>query len=188
LKKRETIGAGFYLYLGVRRGEQNYIENTFVTLITGFEALHRKIINDSNATKIKDQVVRIVDDVKDKKDKKWLAGRLKHAHEPNLEKRLYDIFTSVDLGLVAKRLRKFASQCATIRNDLSHFGEQRGSISYQAFIRDVAIKNAALSVIYHAVILNEIGVGQDVIHDWLDVRSSSAKAYFFEAGLLDKRT
>jgi len=189
VKKRNDVGSGFYLYLGVRRREQNYIENTFVTLIARLEALHRKTMNNTAESRyVKEQVIRIIADVADRKDRKWLSGCLKHAHEPNLAKRLSDIFSSVDLGVPPRRLRKFASQCAEIRNDLSHFGERRGSIGYQTFIRDVAIKNATLSVIYHAVILNEIGVGREIIHEWLNVRCFSAKAYFVEAGFLNKET
>jgi hypothetical protein len=46
-----------------------------------------------------------------------------------------------------RRLHTFAAQCAKIRNDLSHFGEQRSGIDYTTFMRDVAKKNEALSII-----------------------------------------
>jgi hypothetical protein len=74
-----------------------------------------------------------------------------------------------------------------IRNDLSHFGEQRNGIDYQAFIRDVANKNEALSIIYHMIILHEIGIDENMIRTWIYNRSFSAEAYLVEADLLDKR-
>src|ERR1700730_8260116 len=36
-RKRETFGAGFYLYLGTRRGMRLYAEHRFVNLIWGIE-------------------------------------------------------------------------------------------------------------------------------------------------------
>jgi hypothetical protein len=187
LRKRQGVGPGFYLYLGLRRSAPSYIENRFVTLITALEALHRKIKNDAGERGVKDKVAGIIESVVDKKDKKWLTNRLKNAHEPNLEKRLFDLFTSVDLLIDKKRLRLFAAQCSMIRNDLSHFGEQRNGIEYQAFIRDVTNKNEALSIIYHMIILHEIGIDQNMIRDWIYNRSFSAEAYLVEANLLDKR-
>jgi hypothetical protein len=99
MKKRERLGPGFYLYLGTRRGVELYIENRFVTLITGLEALHRRIRIDDGGRGVKERVARIVACVDDTKDKKWLTKRLKNAHEPNLEERLFDLFTSVDLHI-----------------------------------------------------------------------------------------
>jgi hypothetical protein len=187
LRKRQIVGPGFYLYLGLRRGPPPYIENRFVTLITGLEALHRKIKNDAGERSVKEKVSRIISSVVNKKDKKWLTSRLKNAHEPNLEQRLFDLFTSVDLHIEQERLRRFASQCSTIRNDLSHFGEQRNRIDYQGFIRDVTNKNEALSIIYHMIILREVGIDENIIRDWIYNRSFLAEAYLVEADLLDKR-
>jgi hypothetical protein len=181
------VGPGFYLYLGLRRGPPPYIENRFVALITGLEALHRKIKNDGEERSVKEKVSRIIASVVNKNDRKWLTSRLKNAHEPNLEQRLFDLFTSVDLRIEKKRLRRFASQCSVMRNDLSNFGEQRNGIDYQAFIRDVANKNEALSIIYHMIILHEIGIDENMIRTWIYNRSFSAEAYLVEADLLDKR-
>ena len=187
LRKRQGVGPGFYLYLGLRRSAPLYIENRFVTLITGLEALHRKIKNDAGERGVKEKVSRIIASVVDKKDRKWLTNRLKNAHEQNLEQRLFDLLTSLDLHIENKRLRLFASQCSMIRNDLSHFGEHRNGIHYQAFIKDVANKNEALSIIYHMIILHEIGIDENMIRDWIYNRSFSAEAYLVEANLLDNR-
>jgi hypothetical protein len=134
LRKRQGVGPGFYLYLGLRRGAPLYIENRFVTLITGLEALHRKTKNDAGQRSVKERVSRIIASLANNKDRKWLTNRLKNAHEPNLEQRLFDLFTSVDLHIESKRLRLFASQCAKIRNDLSHFGEQRNGITGRSLV------------------------------------------------------
>lgn len=148
MNKREQVGPGFYLYNGIRRGMQIYIENRFVTLVTGLEALHRKKYIGSHDSTVKERVARIIDGTKDDKDETWLRTRLKNAHEPNLEQRLFDIVITTDLQISREKLRTFAMQCAKIRNDLSHFGEQRNGVAYQVFIRDVVRKNEAPSISY----------------------------------------
>jgi hypothetical protein len=91
--KREKFGPGFYLYLAMRRGMKFYPEHRFVNLIWGIEALHRKQYPDGSPTeaesKIKAKVKRIVEQIDLAKDKKWLENKLKNAHEPNLEQRIF---------------------------------------------------------------------------------------------------
>jgi hypothetical protein len=53
-------------------------------------------------------------------------------------------------------------------------------------MRDVSKKNEALSIIYHMIILHEIGIDENMIREWLYTRSFSAKPYLVEAGLLDR--
>ena len=186
IKKREQFGPGFYLYLAVRRNWRLYTEHLFVNLIWGLEAFHRKKNTEPLASTIKERVDRLIACVVDPKDKKWLARRLKNAGEPNLELRLYELIENVPLKIELKRLRIFACRCAQIRNDISHFGEQRTGRNYQEFIDEVAQKARALSTLYHMIILYEIGVNIEAINEWIYVRSFEAKATLVEAGLLDQ--
>jgi hypothetical protein len=186
MKKREKFGPGFYLYLGIRRDVPLYTEHRFVNLIWGLEALHRKKSIDADGSKTKARVARIVDQITDVKDKKWLRAKLKNAHEPNLAQRIFEVITSVELNFDAARLRDFANRCSDIRNELSHFGAQKDGRSYDEFIREVAVKSDALASIYHMVILHEIGIDDEIIVEWVHARSFSTRANFVEAGLLDE--
>jgi hypothetical protein len=47
-------------------------------------------------------VNRILDKIDDANDKRWLARRLEHAHEPSLEQRLFEVFKALPLGLDKK--------------------------------------------------------------------------------------
>jgi hypothetical protein len=76
-RKREQFGPGFYLYLGVRRGMQLYPEHRFVNLIWGIEAFRRRKHPEFPADEIKMKACIIIEQVSEKKDKKWLKGMLK---------------------------------------------------------------------------------------------------------------
>jgi hypothetical protein len=84
--------------------------------------------------------------------------------------------------------RQFGTRCAQIRNDISHFGEQRNRSLYDEFIKEVTYKARALSTLYHMIILHEIGIDKETINDWIYVRSSSARTTLVEGGLLDEQT
>ncbi|KAB2886471.1 MAG: hypothetical protein F9K38_00950 [Pseudorhodoplanes sp.] len=187
LEKREEFGAGFYLYLGTRRGMQIYSEHLFASLVWGIEALHRKKSSeDVEAIKIKEKVARVLESV-DRRDKRWLCGQLKHAHEPSLEKRIFDVLASLPVeGIDRDAVRAFAKKCAALRNDISHFGSHRNGGSYDEFLRELRSHSEALSKFYHVLILHEIGIEPKIINDWLfrGFKSHYTCSVFVEVGLL----
>jgi hypothetical protein len=56
---REKYGSAFYLYLGTRKGVQQYIENQFFMLISGIESLHR-IKHIRPSMYLKDRIVQMI--------------------------------------------------------------------------------------------------------------------------------
>ncbi|MEM5295437.1 HEPN domain-containing protein [Burkholderia sp. JPY481] len=163
-RKREELGPGFYLYLGIRRGMKMYVEHRFVNLIWGLESLHRRKNKDkAKETKLDAKIQRILDQVSGSNDKRWLEGQLKHAGEPSLKERLMDVLSSLPFGFERKRIEVFCKSCADRRNDMSHFGGQREGSDYQEFMIDLVKKSEALAYLYHAVLLHEIGVDAAVI-------------------------
>jgi hypothetical protein len=189
--KREQFGPGFYLYLAVRRGMILYPEHRFVNLIWGIEALHRKKYPPASPTcaelKMKVKVSRIVAQVEPAKDKKWLEGRLKNAHEPSLEQRIFDVVTSVPIRLDVDKIREFSKRCAELRNEISHFGAQRHGGDYANFTQELMKKSEALSVVYHMLILHEIGIDASTLCWWIydGHHSYREKRTLVEGGLLD---
>ncbi|UTD29405.1 HEPN domain-containing protein [Bradyrhizobium sp. WD16] len=183
---RDEFGPGFYLYLGLRRGMAMYIEHRFVNLIWGLEAFHRKKGGSSDSIAAK--VSRILDKIDIAKDKRWLAKRLEHAHEPSLEQRLFEMFKALPLGLDEEKLRIFCHACAKLRNDISHFGGERHDASYSEFLNDANTKSDALSVLYHALLLHEVGIDGWILKRWAfdSFLSGPIKSHFVQAGLLDK--
>jgi ApeA N-terminal domain 1 len=188
-KKREQFGPGFYLYLGVRRGVKLYIEHRFVNLIWGLEALHRRkpVAATAVEPRVKEKVRRILSQIVLKKDRKWLDRHLELAQEPTLEQRMFDVITTVPIGLEHNRIRRFAKRCADLRNAVSHFGAQRHGGTYQQFLQELLKASDALSVIYHMLILHEIGIEQKLLNAWIyeGFRSYPNKRYLVAADLLD---
>jgi HEPN superfamily Apea-like protein len=107
---------------------------------------------------------------------------LKFAHEPNLANRLYDVINGGPITIERKSLLIFVNRCAEIRNDISHFGEQRSQGSREGYMQEVYQKARALSVLYHAIILDEIGIDREIINEWIYGRSNGA-ATLVGAGL-----
>ncbi|WP_416047947.1 HEPN domain-containing protein [Cupriavidus basilensis] len=186
-RKRNEFGPGFYLYLGTRRGLKLYIEHRFVNLIWGLESLHRrKGDGASQSGKLQVKIERILRQVEGKADRAWLAKRLQNAGEPALHERIYESFSGLRLGLDSNHLRKFSEDCARRRNDISHFGGQRHDGAYKDFLLDVAAKADAVAYLYHALLLQEIGVDAEIIkRSVLDgPQSFPIKHAFRQAGLL----
>lgn len=182
-RKREELGPGVYLYLGLRRGMKMFIEHRFVNLIWGLESLHRRKSVDTKAVeKIKKKIERILTQVKAQKDRRWLEGRLKNAAEPSLKERLADIFSELPLEFDPKALDTFCQECANRRNDVSHFGGVRTGTSYTDFVIDLDKKSSALEILYHIALLREIGVASEVLK--AHVMSSPSVFYLRQLGLL----
>jgi hypothetical protein len=158
-----------------------------VNLIWGIEAFHRKRSVESESTALSAKIRRVIDQVKVKKDKKWLQGRLRHAGEPSLEDRIFDAFKSLPIGLHRDRLRAFSKSCADSRNEISHFGGPRPGIGYADFLKELDKKSDALSTLYHALLLQEIGVDGSILKWWIyeGYRSGPIMQNFIEVGLID---
>lgn len=159
-----------------------------MNLIWGIEAFHRKRHAVSESATLAAKISRIVEQITEPKDKKWLKGILRYSHEPALEIRIFDAFKSLPINLDAARLRAFSKSCAELRNDISHFGGPRPGTKYQDFVRDLDRRSSALSVLYHTLLLQEVGVDEKILNWWTykGFRSFIIKSNFVEVGLLDK--
>ncbi|CAJ6472579.1 metal-dependent hydrolase [Burkholderia pseudomallei] len=187
--KRDEFGAGFYSYLSTKRDVNLYVENHLANLVQGLEYFHRtKYGSVQPDGPLLEKITRILDGVESTKDRKWLAGRLRHAAEPSLEERLNEIFVTLPLDIDGNRLRLFAKSCADIRNDLAHFGGQRTRERSADFLLELSRKSVALGFFYHMTLLREIGLSDQLIKEWLrpGIATMRARAALVESGILDK--
>lgn len=191
MKKRVTFGAGYYLYLGTRRGMRLYSEHRFVNLIWGIETLHRRQhASPSESTRLREKVDRILAQIAKPADKRWLKRQLKFVYEPTLEQRLFDTLSRIPIGLETTMLRAFCKSCADSRNDISHFGGRRQGESDTDTVQELEKRSEALGYLYHTLLLYEIGVSRR----WLEslvyegMQASTIKRAFFQAGLIDEQT
>jgi len=188
-RKREEFGPGIAFYLGTQRETGLYVENRFVNLVWGIEALHRRRSPRAQVpTALEEKIARILGKIEQEKDRKWLGRQLEYASEPRLEARIFETFSGLPLGLETDALRQFATACATRRNRISHFGGQDPSEDYRAFVIDLARKSEALAYLYHVLLLQEIGIDPEIIRWFVyrGFRSFQVKFALAEVGLLPK--
>jgi hypothetical protein len=110
---------------------------------------------------------KIVSQMSSEKEKQWVADRLYHTTIPNLQNRIVETVDALSLRFAKERLIKFAQDCAKRRNDLAHGGHQDRAIAYSDFISSVQKLNNALSHLYHALLLVEIGLDPEVVRTWV---------------------
>ncbi|MBC8641576.1 hypothetical protein IAG25_32655 [Caballeronia sp. EK] len=157
-------GPGLYLYLGTRRATKLFTENRFMNLVWGLESLHRKTQANKtpDTTRLSAKIERILAQIEQPKDKKWLANKLKNAGEPSLEERLFELFEELPLEVDRDALRAFSKQCADRRNDISHFGGDRHG-SYSEFSTRLNVLTRLVIDLYHALLLQRIGLDPSVV-------------------------
>lgn len=191
MKQSELLGSAFYSFLSTKRGVMLYIEDHFRALVGGLEAYHRKTVeNPPISKKLQDKIDRILGQIELRKDKEWLSDHvIKRAHinEPPLSDRLFSVITYVQPHLDKEKIRNFTHRCASIRNDLSHYAGQRDSNNNTLFYQELVRINDALSYLYHALILTDIGVDKALIEKWFNdsMYSYRIKKALENVGLID---
>lgn len=144
-KQKNILGPGLYLYLGIRRNPSLYLENKFLMAIFGLESLHRKTS---------------IDDSQNKSNQPRSKNKLR------LKDRLFSIFSELQVGFEPKKLYFFSKECADFRNQIAHFGGRKNNNDYEAFIQKMYILNEAVQLLYHAVLLQKIGLNASYIMDY----------------------
>lgn len=92
VEKIDLIGMPIWLYLASLH-ENKYQEQIFMELTQGLEGFHRYRFPDpSEPTEEHQSKVESIIAGCPEEYQKWLAGKLKHSHEPNLQSRLKELF------------------------------------------------------------------------------------------------
>lgn len=170
-ERREILGAGIFLYLATRRGMDMYAEHRFMSLMWGLEAFHRALSPQADDAAVRNKIDRIIEAVAPK-DRRWLRKRLSGPVEPGLDTRIYKLFESLPIGISSIELSRFAQECRTIRNNISHFGSIQRSEGESDYDRLNKL-SMAVSYLYHLRVLMEISVPKDHIR-WIAIQSFSA--------------
>ena len=92
------------------------------------------------------------------------------------------------INLDEDRVRNFAKKCVQLRNDISHFGGQREPGMGTEFIKELELRSDAISYLYQALLLQEIGIENDLLryHVFEAFKSYPIKKTLVDVGLLDK--
>ena len=97
------------------------------------------------------------------------------------------VITYVQPHLDKEKIRNFTQRCASIRNDLSHYAGQRDSSDNTLFYQELVRINDALSYLYHALILTDIGIEKALVEKWFysSMYSYRIKKALTDVGLID---
>ena len=131
------------------------------------------------------KINRILSAIDNKKDRRWLECRLKHAAEPSLSERLAAVLEKTPFTTEPSKLKKFSDEVAKFRNDLAHFGGSRDNQDYRIFKTRLQEIYLALSYMYHFALLKRIGVSQDQLRWWATqgFESLQIQQCFIQSGL-----
>jgi hypothetical protein len=169
-KKRQEYGPGFYLYLGALRNMPMYIEHRFVNLIWGIESLHRgmnpeQTVSRSHKKKV-EGILGKAGHLLNSGERSWLDRQLRISMEPPLEHRITSTFVGLPWKITKTSLDAFAVRCRIRRNNISHYGgPQDKDEGREAFLREIMELTEGLTPLYHAALLQEIGLDEKTLVD-----------------------
>ncbi len=168
--KYREFPSTFINYLATRRASPLYLEHCFLSLIWAMEAMSRRSGRTNPNPGLVAKIQRIRKNVKQclkSDDRGWLNDLLTRAEDPSLQDRMFEIVSSLPLGLNDEHVKEFAKRCASRRNELSHYGGQRpddaSGNADESFINDLGRLTRALDLLCHTRILREIGVPDEML-------------------------
>jgi hypothetical protein len=169
-KKRQQYGPGFYLYLGALRSQPMYIEHRFANLIWGIESLHREMEPSPPESRKQQKKIKSIltkaGSILNSDERGWLKSQLRNRTEPPLEYRITSTFSGLPWKITKSTLDEFAKRCRECRNDISHYGGPRDrKASYEVFLRELIELTEGLAPLYHAALLQEIGLETKTLED-----------------------
>ena len=176
-KKRTEYGPGAYLYFGELRNRPMYIEHRFVNLLWGIESLHRGM---NPGAKVSKSQTKAIEGIISKStgltsgERKWLDRQLGMGIEPPLDHRITTTFAKLPWKITRASLVAFAERCRIRRNNISHYGgsEDRAE-SREKFLRELMELTEGLTVLYHAALLQEIGLDEKTLMDCTKMHAGS---------------
>lgn len=159
-------GPPYYLYVFELRHPFIYPEHRFVNLCWALESLHKQLhLDDPEPPSAAKRRVRIESILKklgapeDAEDRAWFAERTKgYQKDPSLSDRIFDCLGRLPIAINSEELRVFSARCATVRHAISHEGEPPNDEGV-----DLVSLAEALSYLYHALLLHEIGLNPELL-------------------------
>lgn len=181
--KLAKVEAEVNLYFNTVFQSNMYLENRFLNLIQAIESFHRKYYKNIDLSQ-KEHAKRIDSITKSipKEYKKWVEDKLAYSNEPNLRKRLkeifiqYNILIEIIIGSEKKR-KSFINKIMNLRNYFTHYSQTIN-------MRDLEPENLywnceKLKIIFEILILNKIGFSQEQINKLFSNYSNYKQLYGF---------
>lgn len=123
----DVLGPSLNQIFAAIYGEYRHTDTKFLNVIQAAESYHRRV-NPVSPDVIAAHRARVkrVAEAMDLKDRSWVKGKLKHAYEPALAERLFELFTQFGddftrpMFATPGELRRSVDEMAEWRNKLTH--------------------------------------------------------------------
>jgi len=169
LEKAEVLEPVHDLYFGVIYNGDLYLRFQFLSLVMALEVYHRRMIRNEDISREKHEkrIRRILDNIPNEQDRKWLQEKLKYSNEPSLRKRLRDIYKKLKgiefIKSIIPNEKKFIDKVVNTRNYLVH---------YDLSLKDKALRGEKLywltqklRVMVEMCLLKELGLSDETINN-----------------------
>jgi hypothetical protein len=107
---------------------EEFVHNNFLNIVQAVEAFHRRMIQSTERLKAENQqlVSRLLENINNIEDRKWLADKLAHSYEPNLRVRLKELIAQHHAVLFTsppanKQISRLISNIVEKRNYFTHY-------------------------------------------------------------------
>ncbi|WP_088833505.1 ApeA N-terminal domain 1-containing protein [Paenibacillus tyrfis] len=160
LSRYELIKPVFDAYYTIYN-DKMYLEQQMLSLVQGLETYHRRAIrNYELSDEEHEKRVKSVIDAADEQYKKWLQDKLTFSNEPNLRKRMNEIWSSFNGILTNFFNRKtrdyYIDKIVATRNYNVHYNEDLADRALKGF--DLYKLNVLLGIFYKIILMREIGI------------------------------
>ncbi|MBI5458999.1 HEPN domain-containing protein [Methanobacterium sp.] len=153
-------------YFGtIFKGDEMFIENQFLNVITTLEAYHRSITSNIEINEYlhKKRVDTIIDGAPEDY-KTWISHKLTHSNEPNLRTRLYEIMLPyTEIFKDKRRIDSFIYKILNNRNSLVHPEKDR-DIDYKQLFNILVI----LKIVFELYLLEHMGFETEMVKELIN--------------------
>lgn len=144
--------------------------NGFLSMVQALETYHRRFKNyhEFDVEEFKQWSDALVGSV-DEKFREMLKGKLQHANEPSLRKRLKELITNLSSNTLKKMYTsegRFINATVNSRNYYTHYSEESAKSALGG--ADLSYQRQKLRVLLIGTILLEIGINKEKINEILD--------------------
>lgn len=160
LEKVEKLEPVYDLYFGTIYSGDMYLEFQFLSLVMALEVYHRRMIRNEDipSKEHEERIKQILTSTPDKY-RNWLKEKLKYSNEPNLRKRIKEIYNMLkNIGYVTELIPKKKNFVYKVYNTRNYF------VHYDQSLKDKALKGTELywliqklKVLVEICLLKEIG-------------------------------
>lgn len=140
LEKVEILEPVFNLYFGTIYSGEMYLEFQFLSLVMALEVYHRRMIKneDISSAEHEERIKQILSNTPDKY-RDWLREKLKYSNEPNLRKRIKEIYNKLkNIGYVNDLIPKKKDFVDNVVNTRNYF------VHYDRSLKDKSLKGTEL--------------------------------------------